>query len=87
MTFEQTMHTIESHLASLTRQYNAKVISLQDEIIKLKEENKWLKEAHKPKEEAEHLANQCKPLNNLWGTPFDSSRGMPKAPKNTEWKR
>ena len=22
----------------------------------------------------------------LWGTPYDLSKGMPKAPKNTEWK-
>jgi hypothetical protein len=62
MTFEQTMHTIESHLKALQADYD-----------RLLEENNQLK-----KEKAGW---------GLWGTPYNSSKGMPKAPKNTEWKR
>jgi hypothetical protein len=44
MTFEQTMHTIESHLEALQDDYNQKVCSLHSEKNELLVENRQLRE-------------------------------------------
>ena len=37
MTFEQTMHTIESHLEALQEQHNNEIIKLRHQLLEMKE--------------------------------------------------
>ena len=73
----ESLLNTEMELGNRLAQYrdnaHAEKEALQDEYNRLLQENNQLK-----KEKAGW---------DLWGTPYDSSKGMPKAPKNTEWKR
>ena len=63
MTFEQTMHTLESHLEALQEQHNNEVMKLRHQLLEMQEKARdYSKRCQELQEENNHLKEKLKAL-------------------------
>ncbi len=66
MTFEQTMHTIESHLEALQEQHNNEIIKLRHQLLEMQEKARdYCKRCQELQRDRKH-GNTCGQHCNNW---------------------